>query len=234
MAALQELQQRVDGAAVHCGTLSTPRTAECVTCEEHSSGSVLPRYAVVVVVLFEQHDDVGDVARATSPTHAAVSYRSTSVPSATSPLRRGRSGSWRCTRSTPPVRPWYVAGGVPQGHGTMVPMVPWYGPPPPPGGNMVRSRGPSGPRDTRHSLCGTEGWPRKTTGKRHFLVTFWHFLAPAPNKTESISQLFTRKADPTPNKLESKRSGFAKPDLGIHAQNPENPVFLTKLIRGVG
>ena len=32
-----------------CGTLSTPRTAECVTAGEHVSGSLLPRCAVLLL-----------------------------------------------------------------------------------------------------------------------------------------------------------------------------------------
>ena len=52
MAAFPEPQQRCDGAAGHRGTMSTPRTAECVTMSQHSSGTLVPRCAVVAVVFY--------------------------------------------------------------------------------------------------------------------------------------------------------------------------------------
>ena len=122
----------------------------------------------------------------------------------------------------------YPGGMVPGYPGTMVhlPGYPWdpYADPPGP----VRALG------TPSSLCGTEAGPRVPAGKHPFSAAFPGFPALPPNKTESISQLLSEKRDPAPNKTESGRSGFGKPDPGIHARKPIFPVFLTLLIRTVG
>ena len=68
MAAFLYRCQRCSGAAHQCGTLSTPRTAECVHRCSFTSGISLPRRAGVVVVFSEEHNDVDEVAGATSST----------------------------------------------------------------------------------------------------------------------------------------------------------------------
>ena len=122
-----------------------------------------------------------------------------------------------------PMVPWY--------HGTMVP---WYTSLPTPGTHITRYPGCQPRVPPRHSLCQTEAFSRKTTLFGHFSVTFPAFLARPPNKTESVFRLFREIWDPAPNKPESERSGFRKPDLGIHAQDPSKGDFLATFDGMVG
>ena len=105
----------------------------------------------VVVVFCQEHNDVDDVARATSSTAVTVSYRSTSSPSVGLPLRRGSAGT---ARSTPCTRGGTV-DGVPRVvwyHGTMGTMVQ---PPPLPRWQYTRVPIPPFPAARRNPLGAT-------------------------------------------------------------------------------
>ena len=114
-----------------------PRHAEhtavsgCVTTKEHSSGSSLPRWAVFVTVLCQQHGDVEDVTWVTSSTACTVSYRSTKHAFCERVLTACFCRPRRCYRVPWPGSPGGTVLGVPGEawyHGTPGTMVHllWY------------------------------------------------------------------------------------------------------------
>ena len=171
--------------------------------EENSSGRSLPRCAGSVIVLRQQHDDVVDVARATSTTAPTVSYGSTSDAFSNLPLRRARSGFWPLVRGVDRSAVHCGRLGVPGRMGTMVPMVPWYGTLPTPG-----THGTDPPR----ALPGPWEPPsasvrqRLAAGKQPVLVTFWSlsgtFRIPTKQTRECFSA-FPGKARSQPNQTKS-------------------------------
>ena len=98
-----------------------------------------------------------------------------------------------------------------------------------------RSQGP--PRALGHRAQASVR-QRKNHRKTRKIVTFpgvfSYFRIPHQTNWRVFLSFLWQKLDPAPNKLESRRSGFSKPDLQIPGWDPVFPVFLVTFDRIVG